>query len=100
MNGTDFLLSPQAHADLISIYDYIAQDNPAAASLLLSRFDRAFRLLAAFPKIGTPLKPQRPDHRMVFPVRGYRIIYRPTSSARTGIEVLRVYHGARDISLL
>jgi toxin ParE1/3/4 len=94
---SDFLLSPQAHADLISIYDFIAADNPAAASLLLSRFDRAFRLLASFPRIGTPLRANRPEHRLVFPVRGYRIVYRP-SGRRTGIEILRVYHGARDIS--
>lgn len=100
MNGTNFLLSPQAHADLVSIYDYIAVDNPAAASLLLSRFDRSFRLLSAFPKIGTPLRPQSSDRRLVFPVRGYRIIYHPSPGERTGIEVLRVYHGARDISVL
>jgi toxin ParE1/3/4 len=99
MGDTNFVLSPQARTDLISIYDYIAGDNPAAASLLLSRFDRAFRLLSAFPRIGTPLRAQRPDDRLVFPVRGYRIIYR-TSGERTGIQILRVYHGARDISNL
>ena len=100
MGDTNFVLSPQARTDLISIYDFIADDKPAAASLLLSRFDRAFRLLAAFPGIGTPLRPQRPDARLVFPVRGYRIIYRRSQAQRTGIEVLRVYHGARDISAL
>src|SRR5262249_48115202 len=95
----DVLLSPQAHADLVSIYDFIAADKPAAASLLLSRFDRAFRLLSSFPRIGTPLHPDTPDGRLVFPVRGYRIVYRQ-SERRTGIDVLRVYHGARDISAL
>jgi toxin ParE1/3/4 len=95
----DFILSPQAHEDLVSIYDYIAADNPSAAALLISRFDRAFRLLAAFPKMGSELNVENPRDRRVFPVRGYRIIYRP-SEERTGIEILRVYHGARDISKL
>ena len=95
----DVTLSPQAHEDLVWVYDYIAADNPAAAALLLSRFDRAFRLLAAFPKMGSELDIENPRDRRVFPVRGYRIIYRPFEE-RTGIEILRVYHGARDISKL
>lgn len=99
MNDSDFVVSPQAYADLDSIYDYIAADNPGAAALLLNRFDRAFRLLAAFPRIGASLRVEEPERRLMFPVRGYRIIYRP-SDHRTGIEILRVYHGARDLSNL
>jgi plasmid stabilization system protein ParE len=75
MDDSDIVLSPEAYDDLDSIYDYIAQDNPMAAALLISRFNRAFRLLAAFPRSGTPLKVSQPEGRLMFPVRGYRIIH-------------------------
>ena len=71
---------PRAIADLEDIGDYIATDNPAAASALIGRNRKALR----------------PDTRS-FPVGHYVLFYRPTSD---GIEVIRVLHGARDVQSL
>ena len=40
---------PLAEADILEIWDYIADDNPAAADRWVDRLNEQFRLLAAHP---------------------------------------------------
>ncbi len=47
-----FLLTPAAETQLTDIWDYIASDNPAAATRVLDAFDSAFCMLAESPCVG------------------------------------------------
>jgi len=86
--------------DLHDLTDYLA-----GRSLELSiRFSRAvdgtFRKLAAMPELGSPQDFGRPEliglrRTRVPKFENYLIFYRPTDD---GIEILRVVHGARDLS--
>lgn len=85
--------TPAARGDLLEIWLYIAQDNLEAADRFLDTINEKCLLLAERPEMG----PNRSDlgpHVRSFAVRDYLIYYRPI---QTGIEVLRVIHGSRDI---
>lgn len=84
---------PQAEADLDAITEYYSAHSPAAGVRLLDAIKAKCRQLATQPRQGTP----RPDFgagvRVV--VHQYLIFFRATP---TGVDVLRVLHGSRDIT--
>ena len=82
----------EAEEDLIAIWVYVAADDPDAADRLLDRVDKACAQLAEFPDMGTSHDEIRPGLRL-FAVRNYLILYRRIDS---GIEIVRVIHGARQ----
>ena len=89
-------LSKQAKQDLRSIWSYIAQENPRAADHVLDTLDDAVGLLADNPQLG----PARPDiaPELRYLVSGnYLILYREVTK---GAEVVRVLHGARNLSAI
>lgn len=55
------ILDRDAKADLIDIWQYIAQDNEAAADRMLDRIWDGFRVIARFPNGGT-LRPSWPHN--------------------------------------
>lgn len=82
-----------AEEDLHKVWEYVAQNNPEAAGKLIKEITRNFAVLRDFPQMG------REQTRLLiglrsFVVREYVIFYQPFES---GIEVLRVMHGSRDI---
>jgi toxin ParE1/3/4 len=81
-------------SDYEDIWRYIARDNPAAADRMISAFERQLSTLAAMPGSGRKESRLAPDLRS-FPVGSYLIFYRPRAD---GIAVVRVLHGARDIT--
>lgn len=85
--------TPDAIADLDSIWDYIARDNPNAADRMLDELNDRFVLLSKNPELGE-LQPRLADgtYRR-FTCRNYVIYYRPL---KEGILLVRVLHGARD----
>ena len=83
-----------AKADAREIWAYIAEENPDAADRLLDRFDKLFRLLAAQPHLGQSVEDLAPNLRFI-PLGNYLVFYRP---AKDGIEIVRILHGARDIT--
>ena len=87
---------PQAEEDLLEIAFYIAQDNPEGASGFVEKMERICALLAASPEIGRRRAELAPNMRS-FPVDRYVVFYVRTKS---GIEVMRVLHGSRDIPSL
>ncbi len=87
---------PLAEADILEIWDYIADDNPAAADRWVDQLDAQFRLLATQPKIGRARNELAAGVRS-FPVARYVVFYVPLDD---GIDVVRVLHGARDIDAL
>lgn len=55
--GRRFQLHPGAAQDIIQIWEFIAQDNPTAATRFREHLLEAIRGLAAFPRQGR----RRPD---------------------------------------
>jgi len=84
---------PLAEADILEIWDFIADDSLAAADRWVDRLDEQFRMLAAQPMIGRAREELAPGVRS-FPFGRYVVFYMPMDD---GIDVVRVLHGARDI---
>ena len=87
------LRKPQAEADLIEIWTYIAQDSVSRADKLLDEFDEKSQTLSRSPFIGKARDELGPKIRS-FPIGNYVLFYQPIED---GIEIIRVLHGARDI---
>ena len=88
--------SRRAETDVAEIWLYIARDNPAAANRLLDKFDERLHILAEQPGLGRPRPECLPGLRSSR-VGAYVIFYRPITD---GIELYRVFHGARDLPRL
>jgi toxin ParE1/3/4 len=86
--------SPQAREDILDIWRFIAEDSEDAATALILRFDRIIQMLADNPRAGRERMELARGIRS-FAVGNYVIFYLPTHD---GIDVIRVLHGARDVS--
>ena len=84
---------PLAEADILEIWDYIADDSLTAADRWVDHLDEQFRVLATQPSMGRARDELAPDVRS-FPFGRYVIFYMPLDD---GIDVVRVLHGARDV---
>ena len=82
---------PGASLDLLEIHDYIAQDNPAAATRQVQAIAHGCQTLADMPGIGRERSDIRSGMRM-WPVGAYLVLHRKVPG---GVEVVRVVHGAR-----
>lgn len=92
----DVTISKQARQDLIAIWEYIADDNPASADRLLDTLDARINRLAEHPLLG----PARPDIRRdlrYLVCDNYLVLYRVLDDA---VEVVRVLHGARNLTAI
>ena len=81
-----------AEKDMLTISEYISQDNAIAAANLLKRFYHMFEILAQYPDIGT----KRPDFTykdVLFYVvkKNYLIIYKTENDTIYILRVLSVY---------
>ncbi len=85
--------TPLARSDLKEIKAFIEQDNPKRAAQYMQLLKQKCENLALSPNIGTYQEEYCGLHK--FPVDNYLIFYRPS---KTGIEVIRVLHGKRDIN--
>jgi toxin ParE1/3/4 len=89
---SQYRVSDAASADLEEIWTFIAQDDADAADRLIRTIVSRFPTLASMPHLGRHREELAARLRS-FPVGNYVIFYRPMNS---GIEVVRVLHGARD----
>ncbi|MGH9741668.1 MAG: type II toxin-antitoxin system RelE/ParE family toxin [Candidatus Acidiferrum sp.] len=97
---TRYRFTPQALNDLFDIWDYISQDNPAAANRVEQAIYDSCELLAGSLLAGTVRK-----DLTSLPVRfwlvpsflSYFIVYDPETQP---LEVVRILHHARDINSL
>lgn len=85
-----------AKQDLLEIWAYIAEDNPNAADKLLDTINETCALLAANPKLGQA-RPDIATSMRYLPLKNYLILYHEQA---TGIQVVRVIHGSRDLNAL
>lgn len=91
-----FKRTAEAENDLLSIWRYIAEDKPQAATRLLRTIDEKCALLAENPQLGSA----RPDIALelrYFTVGSYLILYREVSNE---VEIVRVLHGARNLNTI
>ena|ERR671919_685591 len=89
------VLAPEARHDLREIRDHIAKENPSAARPVVTRLRDLTRMLAGAPAMGR-IRPELGARLRSFVADRYVIFYRPLGEA-SGIEVVRVLHGARDV---
>jgi toxin ParE1/3/4 len=90
----DVIVSPQAEADLEEIWLTIALDNPKAADRVLRRISEKLNHLAQFPEMGV-LRPDIATTARMLIAGSYLILYQ---SNNDDVEVVRVLHGARDLT--
>ena len=89
---------PQARLDIAEQARWIANDSPEAARRFLKALEVTLSMLSEMPSAGAERHFKNPALQGIrmLPVRGFDrhlIFYRPTADA---IELIRVYHAARD----
>lgn len=92
-----FRLSAQAAREVENIWEYIAKDDVAAASRVRLEFYEAFQKLADRPGIGHTRHDLTGQPVRFWPVRSYLVVYKADSRP---LEIVRVVHGARDLTRL
>ena len=91
-----------ARRDILTIVDHISNDNTAAAAAVYDAYEHSLKLLKVTPDMGRPYQSADPrlSHIRVCPIhrfRSYLIFYRHIGQI---VEVLHIWHGARDIPAL
>ena len=93
-----YRLTPQARNDLLAIWEFISRDSVASADRTKERLEKAFRLLAGFPRTGhrrTDIQTSEPV--LFWPLGSYVIAYQP---APRPVIIVRIIHGSRDLDAL
>lgn len=85
---------PFAKTDILSIYRYISVENPQAARRYLMGLEQSLTNLSDMPGMGRG-NFVRDGSIRAFPYRNHLLIYRELEE-KTGIELIRVLHGAQD----
>jgi toxin ParE1/3/4 len=96
------ILDPCVEEELWAIWEFIAKDNPDAATRVVEAAHETFKMLARTPGLG---RPRNFRNKRLSDVRSLRVsgfenyvtFYREIAG---GIQVLHIYHGARDIDSL
>ena len=94
------IVRQQADDDVTDLTTLIAATSPRTAVRFVDRLNRTFRLLEAFPHLGSALPAAlAPDPALRFmTMRRYHrvvIVYLPLSY---GVEIVRVVEGNRDLA--
>ena len=84
---------PQAEADILEIWDFIAEDSVAEADLWVDRLDAKLGLWATQPMMGRSRDELAQGLRSL--AFGRYVVF--FESIPDGIDVLRVLHGSRDL---
>lgn len=89
-----YIVTPEAAADLLQIWLYIAQDSEEIADRVQTEFYEMFDSLSRMPGQGH----RRPDYTkaavLFFPIYSYLIVYRPGTDP---MQILAIVHGARQV---
>lgn len=87
---------PLAAADVLEIWNYIAEDSIEQADRWVDRLDEKLGLIAGQPLMGRARSELAVDIRS-FPFGRYVVFYVPIEN---GIDVVRVLHSARDVDAI
>ena len=91
-----------ARRDILAIIDRISDENPTAAAAVFEAYEYSLELLKTTPDMGHlygSADPRLADIRVVsiHRYRNYLIFYRHLGER---VDVLHIWHGARDIAAL
>lgn len=86
------VLTANARADLDQIFDYIADDNPAAAERTTDRILQSLYMLERFPQLAVEGSIAG-TRELSIPRLPYRAIYRILGDE---VEILRILHARRQ----
>lgn len=89
---TRLIWSPRSIRDLEAIREYIAQDSPLYAELVVQRLVRAPERLRRFPESGRIVPERGQPHLRELVVRPFRLVYRLREDS---IEVVTVFRASR-----
>jgi toxin ParE1/3/4 len=84
--------SDAAQADLQSIYDYIASDNPKIAARVVGAIEQSTSHLAMFPLSGRT-GAVATTRELVIPRLPYIAVYRVTANT---VDIIAVFHAAQN----
>lgn len=84
---------PQAEADILEIWAYIAEDSIVEADRWIDRLDESLTLWATQPRMGRARDELSPGIRSIAFGR-YVVFFDPLPD---GIDVARVLHASRDL---
>ena len=86
------VLSPEAVEDLDQIFDYILEENPHMAAVVLQRIRDRIGALVDAPHLGRPGRVPG-TRELIVPRTPFLVPYQVAGGV---VEILRVYHGARQ----
>jgi toxin ParE1/3/4 len=89
----EFRLSTKAESDLTNIWAYRAESGEERADELIDRLVKQFIMLATFREAGRS-RPELGKNIRSFAIEQHVVFYQIID---TGIEIVRVLHGSRDI---
>jgi len=91
----EIVWTAQADKWLKDIHDYIAQDDPDAATRVVSGIYEKAQLLRDFPEIGYKYRSEPEGDIRILLYGHYRIAY--LFKRKEQIDILGVFHGAMEI---
>ena len=92
-----YILSPEARSDLLEIDEYLSLERGSeAAATVMESLESLCQTIADMPQMGRERPELSPGLRS-FTKRNYIVFYRLIQG---GVQIARVYHGARDIKRL
>jgi toxin ParE1/3/4 len=89
-------MTPQAEADLLEVWRYVAKGGQARADAFLDNILMQCRQRAQFPGMGCARDNLAPNLRS-FPVKKFVIFFRPVDDT---VEIVRILYGGRDIEAI
>ena len=92
----ELVITPEAEADLVDIWLYIADDQPLNADRYLDKLQEKAERLASFPELGRAREELAPELKS-FSVDRYNLYYQATV---TQLILVRVLAADRDINLI
>ncbi|MEH2454358.1 type II toxin-antitoxin system RelE/ParE family toxin [Nostoc sp.] len=99
---SDVSKRPQVIRDLIELATYIAEDNLEASDRFLAAAETTFKQLGKMPGMGKSCQFSHPNlagvrQQAIKGFKKYLVFYLPSDS---GVEILRVIYGGRDIEAI
>ena len=91
-----FDLTPDALEDILSIWEFIAEDSVEAANRVLGKLNEAFQQLVQMPGLGHRRRDLTKRDLRFWTVYSYLIIYRQSDP----LLIVRVLHGKRNVKKL
>jgi toxin ParE1/3/4 len=102
MTKPELILMPRAREDIKQIAAYIKEDSPQSSLAFRQTLENIYEVLLDLPEGGSVRNFRNPEMKglRMLPVpkfKRYLLFYRSTSER---LEIVRVLHGARDVSSL